>query len=107
MTVTAAPRKSVRSLSGSSFRSLVRSSGSVGLGRLDGQVGQLTTPEVSGNGYHCSKSPTGAHYWDIESPNGNMLVKGRCRYCPEAREFPAVFDEGEIDYCAELGRLLI
>lgn len=67
----------------------------------------LPPPRGSGNGYHCPKSPTRAHHWDIETPNGGATVRGWCRYCPETREFQACFDESGIDYCAELGRLLI
>ena len=41
---------------------------------------------VSGNGHHCPKSPTGSHWWYIETPDG-VTSEGVCHYCDEQREF--------------------
>lgn len=41
---------------------------------------------VSDNGHLCLKSPIGSHWWQIDSPDGEMSV-GVCRYCGEPREF--------------------
>lgn len=41
---------------------------------------------VSGDGHHCPKSLTGAHWWQIESPYGETSM-GMCRYCGEQRKF--------------------
>jgi hypothetical protein len=36
----------------------------------------------------CKDSPTGAHHWLIETPEG-QAAQGSCKYCGEDREFPA------------------
>ena len=41
---------------------------------------------VSSNGHHCPESPTGSHWWQIETPRGETSV-GVCRYCSEQKEF--------------------
>lgn len=38
--------------------------------------------------WQCEKSPTGAHYWLLESPDPDKItIEGKCRYCPEKRRF--------------------
>ena len=41
---------------------------------------------IPSNSHHCSKSPTGAHWWKIGSPDGEISL-GVCRYCGEQRQF--------------------
>ncbi len=48
---------------------------------------------VSGNSRHCPKSPTGGHWWWIESPSGVTGI-GVCRYCGEQKVFANTMDEG-------------
>jgi len=43
------------------------------------------------NGYHCSPSPTGAHYWLVPSPDG-PYSEGECRYCRDRRLFRNFID---------------
>ena len=50
--------------------------------------GSCTLPEDEDNGRRgkCDKSPSGAHWWLIESA-GKPSSRGRCRYCGEPRVF--------------------
>jgi len=41
---------------------------------------------VRGNGHQCAQSPSGSHWWVIESPNGETS-DGVCRYCGSQRQF--------------------
>jgi len=49
---------------------------------------------VPGNGHHCPspKSPTGSHWWQIDSPDGEVSV-GVCRYCDEPRKFATTLEK--------------
>ena len=48
---------------------------------------------VAGDGYHCLKSPTGAHWWVIGRPSGGSLSSGVCRYCGEQKQFANTMEE--------------
>ena len=52
-----------------------------------GNGGKYSAPSsVPGNGYHCPKSPTGGHWWQIGSPDGAVSA-GVCRHCGEKNLF--------------------
>ena len=54
-----------------------------------GDRGAIRMPSSS---YLCQRSPSGSHWWEIESPNGATSI-GICRYCGERRQFANTFDD--------------
>ena len=51
-----------------------------------------TELEGAGGGMNCLSSPTGSHYWRLESPNGKSMVAAICRYCKEEKLMPASYE---------------
>ena len=41
----------------------------------------------------CPESPTGAHWWVMEGPNGQAQVQGVCSRCHVTRMFDAASDK--------------
>jgi hypothetical protein len=51
-------------------------------------------PRSAGNG-HCPKSPTGGHYWVIESSHlsDSKQSSGVCRYCRAAKKYWNAYED--------------
>jgi len=45
----------------------------------------------SGNGHCCPKSPSGSHWWMIDSPDGKISTGVRL-YCGKRRQFANTLD---------------